>query len=82
MRNAMTAIGACGLILTSELAAAADSTSPAMIRQQISDCMTKKMGADRTLSYNDAMRTCKARLQPPKETLASNGAAPPASKSH
>jgi len=82
MRYAMTAIGACGLILTSELAAAVEPTSPSMIRQQINDCMTRKMGADKTLSYNEAMRTCKARLQPAKETLAANGAAPTASKSH
>jgi hypothetical protein len=54
----------------------------ALLRQQINDCMSKRMRADKTLSYNEAMRACKAGLQPTKDTLASNSTGPPAGKSH
>ena len=41
---------------------------PAVIaKRQLSECMTKRMSANRSLSYNDAMRACKERLQPPKD---------------
>jgi hypothetical protein len=82
MQRAMTALCVSGLLLTSELAVAVEPAPPSMLRQQINDCMSRKMGADKALSYNEAMRACKARLQPSKDTLASNGAAPPAPKSH
>jgi hypothetical protein len=34
------------------------------------------------LSYNDAMRTCKERAQPPKEALASIGPSESGAKAH
>jgi hypothetical protein len=46
---------------------------PAVLaKHQLSECMSKRMSANRNLSYNDAMRACKERLQPPKD-LASIG---------
>jgi hypothetical protein len=39
------------------------------------------MSADRSLSYNDAMRACKERLQPPKD-LASINPIEAATKGH
>ena len=83
MQRAMTAICVSGLVLISAPAAATEPAGPAaLLRQQISDCMSKKMGTDKTLSYNEAMRVCKARLQPSKDTLASNSTAAPAGKPH
>ena len=50
----------------------AQPQSPAVIaKHQLSECMAKRMAANRNLSYNDAMRACKERIQPPKDTLAS-----------
>jgi hypothetical protein len=40
------------------------------------------MSANRSVSYNDAMRACKERLQPPKDTLASNNPSDPGTKTH
>jgi hypothetical protein len=82
MQRAVIVMCMSGLFLTSAAAAAEPAGSAALLRQQISDCMSKKMGADKTLSYNEAMRTCKARLQPVKDTLASNSSAAPAGKPH
>jgi hypothetical protein len=81
MQRALTAIVVSGLLLVIAPAAATEASGgAALLRQQINDCMSKRMGADKTLSYNEAMRSCKARLQPAKDTLASNGPAPPAGK--
>jgi hypothetical protein len=63
---------ASSLILLGSQAASAQPQSAAVIaKRQLSECMTRRMSADKTLSYNDALRVCKERLQPPKDTLAS-----------
>jgi len=60
-------------------AAFADSTShSATARHQLSACMTKRMAASRTLSYNDAAKTCKAELSTNPPALASAVPAKPA----
>jgi hypothetical protein len=83
MQRSLPTICVSSLILMSASAAAVEPAGPsAMLRQQISNCMTKKMAADKALSYNEAMRTCKARLQPSKDTLALNDTAPPTAKPH
>ena len=71
MRRFITAV-AGSLILLGSVAAPAQPENPAVIaKRQLGACMTKRMSADKTLSYNDALRVCKERLQPPKDTLAS-----------
>jgi hypothetical protein len=71
MRRFMTAV-VSGLILLGSAAASAQPQTPAVIaKRQLSECMTKRMSANKNLSYNDALRVCKERLQPPKDTLAS-----------
>jgi hypothetical protein len=61
--------------------AAAQPESAAVIaKRQLTECMNRHMAASKTVSYNEAMRTCKAKLQPPKDTLASNGINQPESK--
>jgi hypothetical protein len=84
MQRAMTAICASAVCLLSASAAAIEPTAPSapMLRQQINDCMTKKMTANKTLSYNEAMRTCKASLQPSKDIITANNPAPLATKPH
>jgi hypothetical protein len=61
----------------------AQPESPAVIaKHQLSECMTKRMAADKSLSYNDAMRACKERIQPPKDTLASINPGETGTKAH
>jgi hypothetical protein len=64
---------ACNSLLMAAQTVAAQPEKPAVIaRHELSECMSKRMSSDRSLSYNDAMRACKERLQPPKD-LASIG---------
>ena len=45
------------------LAAAADKDSSALkARRDVEACMSRRMAADRLLSYNDASKACKAQL--------------------
>jgi hypothetical protein len=82
MRHFTTAV-ASSLILLGSAAATAQPENPAVIaKRQLSECMTKRMSANRNLSYNEAMRVCKERLQPPKDTLAAINPAESGSKSH
>ena len=82
MKRFMTAIGLSSLMLVSAPAAKAEPQSRAVIAKlHLSECMTKRMAANKTLSYNDARRACKERLQPPKE-LASINQVEPATKAH
>lgn len=66
-----------GALLFGAQTISARPESPAVIaRHQLSECMSKRMSANRTLSYNDAMRVCKERLQPPKDLAAISPIAP------
>lgn len=71
MKRSFKAIACAGLILAAQLVDAQPQSAAVIARHQLSECMSKQMSADRSLSYNDAMRLCKQRLQPPKDTLAS-----------
>jgi hypothetical protein len=51
-------------------------------KRQLSECMAKRMSANKSLSYYDAMRFCKERLQPPKDTLAAINPTDTGTKSH
>jgi hypothetical protein len=87
MKRLMTAIaltiGLGGAVLIGAPAVAAPPTSQsALMKRQINDCMTRRMGANRTLSYKDAMRACKERIQPAKEALASIGTSESGTKAH
>jgi hypothetical protein len=73
MKQFMTAIGLTAVLLGAHVAAAPPASQSALLKRQINDCMMRRMGADRNLSYKDAMRTCKELLQPSRESLASNG---------
>jgi len=50
----------------------AATQTPTAKRQTIKDCMSRKMTADRTLSYNGAAKVCAAILKPPRDETASN----------
>jgi hypothetical protein len=72
MKRFLKAI-ACGSLILGAPTIGARPESPAVIaKHQLSECMTKRMSANRSLSYNDAMRACKERLQPPKDLASIN----------
>jgi len=72
MKRFLTAVGCTSLVFIGAHTAFAQPERAAVIaKRQLSECMSRRMSADRSLSYNDARRVCKDRLQPPKDTLAS-----------
>jgi hypothetical protein len=73
---------ACSSLMLGAQTVGARPESPAVIaKHQLSECMAKRMSANRNLSYNDALRECKERLQPPKD-LASINPIDTATKGH
>jgi hypothetical protein len=51
--------------------------------RQLSDCMTRRMAASRTLSYNEAAKVCKDQIESQRQALsASNAAQPAAATAH
>ena len=80
MKRSLEALACGSLILAAQLVDA-QPLSPAVIaKHQLSECMSKQMSANRSISYNDAMRACKQRLQQSKDTLASINPADSGSK--
>jgi hypothetical protein len=85
MQNLIMAMAISGLLLVGR-ANAEPAAQSAVLKHQVVACMTKSMSADRALSYNDAMKTCKQRVGAPgnsqnrKDELAAN-TAPEASAS-
>jgi hypothetical protein len=81
MKAYLKAVALGGLILGAQTAGAQPESPAVIAKHQLVECMTKRMSASRTLSYNEAMRACKERLQPPKEVAAINPTAnPPAAE--
>jgi hypothetical protein len=68
----LKAIACSSLILGAQTIGAQPESAAVIARHQLSECMSKRMSANRNLSYNDAMRACKERLQPPKDLAAIN----------
>jgi len=82
MKRFRRAIACSSLILGAQVVGAQPESPAVIAKHQLSECMTKQMSANRSLSYNDAMRACKQRLQPPKDTLASINPTDTGTKSH
>jgi hypothetical protein len=81
MRRFITAVGGSLILLGSQAALTQPESRAVIAKRQLSECMTRRMSANRSLSYNDAMRACKEHLQPPRETLASISPADAGTKS-
>lgn len=72
MKRFLKAIACSSLILSAQTLCARPESAAVVARHQLSECMTKRMAANHGLSYNEAMRVCKERLQPPKDLAANN----------
>lgn len=72
MKRFLKTIACSSLILGAQTLSAKPESPAVVARQQLSECMTKRMAANHGLSYNEAMRACKERLQPPKDLAANN----------
>jgi hypothetical protein len=76
-------LGCLIYVAAQALAAPPPESQPAPnVKRQINSCMVRRMGADKMLSYNDAMRACKERVQPAKEALASVAPSDSGTKAH
>jgi len=82
MKGSIKAIACAGLVLAAQVGVAQPESAAIIAKHQLSECMSKQMSANRSLSYNDAMRLCKQRLQPPKDTLASINPTDSGTKAH
>jgi len=78
MKQFMRVIGLSSMMLAGAHALAAPPASQsAIIKRQL-----RRMAANKTLSYNDALRSCKGRIQSQKEALASNSPSESGAKAH
>jgi hypothetical protein len=82
MKHFLNVLAAGSLMLGAQTIGAQPESPALMAKRQLSECMTKRMSANKTLSYNDAMRACKERVQAPKDTLASINQSETEPKSH
>ena len=79
MRGAFT-LAICFFIASAPvLAAESVSAATTFSKRQLSECMSKRMIANRTLSYNDAAKACKDQLRGNKTDAALNNAPKPVS---
>jgi hypothetical protein len=72
MKSFLTAITGSCLLIGVQTVSAQPERPAVLAKHQLSECMAKRMSANRSLSYNDAMRACKERLQPPKDLASIN----------
>ncbi len=78
MHRVCSTLAALALVLSSAPLPAEESAAAAPIsRRQLADCMTRRMYANRTLSYNDAAKACKDQLRVRKSDAALNNAPKP-----
>ena len=71
--NCLPRIAVIGMVLAGSQALAVDLTNPSIINKKLmASCMTKRMLANRALSYNDAKKACTDQLKAQNASLASN----------
>jgi hypothetical protein len=75
MNRVVPIIAATSLMFVGAQAHAVDSTSQSTSKRQmivqVVECMKKRMSADKSRSYNEAMKTCKDRVNRESEDLPS-----------
>ena len=76
MNRLLTVIAATGVIFVGARTLAADSVNQSTMSKrqmivQIVGCMRKRMAADKSTSYNEAMKACKNRMNKESDNLPS-----------
>jgi hypothetical protein len=76
MNRVVSMIALTGVMFVGAQAHAVDSTSQSTMSKrqmivQIVDCMKKRMSADKSRSYNEAMKTCKDQINKESDDLSS-----------
>jgi hypothetical protein len=79
MNRALIAIGVTSALLMVGQVCADPPNRPQTLRRQLMDCMTRRMSADRTLSYNEAVKRCKEQMKTKDAAVISSILAKPAS---
>ena len=82
MKHIIWAIGISVALAAVQTSGAHPQSAAVIAKQQLTECMSRRMAASKTVSYNEALRICKEKQQPPKDTLASNGPSETGVKSH
>ena len=59
MNRVLTAVGVAGVLLIGAQTTADPRSPPPTARRQLLDCMSRRMSADKALSYNEAAKRCK-----------------------
>jgi hypothetical protein len=73
MRHLLAILGVIGAILFGARSFAVQPAGQAVsAKRQMIECMSKRMSANRTLTYNAALQACKDKLRAQKAELASN----------
>jgi hypothetical protein len=70
MKHAVVVVGLCSAVIMASAWSAESASQSINVKRQMVDCMSKRMASNKWLSYNDAKRVCKNKLQPPPEALA------------
>jgi hypothetical protein len=76
MKHLVTTIALTGVIFVGTQALAVDSTSQPTVSKrqlfaQMVSCMRKRMSANKSSSYNDAMKACKDQINKQSDNLSS-----------
>jgi hypothetical protein len=71
MKNLLFVIAVAGAFVIMQAGAAdlAPQNGALPAKRQMQGCMTKRMSASRTLSYNDAKKACTAQLRPQSDNV-------------
>lgn len=64
MKLIFLAVALSGALVGAQTLAADAPTQNALNKRQMMGCMTKRMSASRSVSYNDAKKACTAQLKP------------------
>jgi hypothetical protein len=77
MRGAVVVLVLIGLSATAAVHAQEPNSQASISKRQIASCMSRRMAADRLLSFNDAAKSCKDQLKSRKTDTAANVAPKP-----
>jgi hypothetical protein len=77
MRGGVLVLVLIGLAATTVIHAQVPNSESSISKRQIASCMSRRMAADRLLSFNDAAKACKDQLKSRKADTAANVAPKP-----